>query len=330
MSMRWMSTRSEPADQTGRADKAGQAGQSERRRRRRSVRLAAWCAGGLAVVGGLSAVTAMGAPPSNLRPIPRIVGGGTVPGGMFPFMVALQQWQGTGYLTICGGTLVAPDRVLTAAHCVDQWTVGGTTNGSPNDRLVVGLTSLSASDGQTRLPTSIQVDRTWDSATESDDAAVIRLDAPVNGIASPTLPLAGDRSHEPVGVSALAMGWGSTQAEAPTDFSPGVYPDALRDVSLPLVSDSACQGVFDGVHNPAVYPRVMMCAGGDGTHDACTGDSGGPLLDRLPGGGWELIGVTSWGDGCAVPGTPGVFTRLSAPEIHDFVAGAATGAYFGP
>ena len=292
----------------------------------RVARVAAWSVAGVATVGGLAASTAMGAPP-HLRPIPRIVGGASAPAGAYPFMAALQLWQGTGYLTVCGGTLIAPDRVLTAAHCVDQWKPGGLQSGQ---RVVVGRTLMTAGDGQVRYPASVTVDTAWDSATEADDAAVIQLDAPVTGIATPLLPASGDLTYERPGISALAMGWGSTQPQAPTDFGPGVYPDDLRQVALPVVADRPCQGVFDGVHNPAVFPKVMLCAGGDGRHDACTGDSGGPLLTPLQGGGWELIGVTSWGNGCAVSGMPGVFTRLSAPEIHDFVAAAGSGAAFSP
>jgi secreted trypsin-like serine protease len=279
------------------------------------------------IVALLADSTAVGAPP-NLRPIPRIVGGASVPVGAFPYIAALQQWQGDSYMTICGGTLIDTDRVLTAAHCVDQWQAAGAA-GQNRERVVVGRTVMSALDGQVRYPVSIKVDPVWDSATESDDVAVVTLDAPVTGVTPPAMPSSGDRGHEPAGVGAVAMGWGSTQPAAPTDFGPGVYPDDLRQVVLPVVGDAQCQAVLDGVRNPAVYPKVMLCAGGDGRHDACTGDSGGPLLTPLSGGGWELVGVTSWGNGCAVPGLPGVFTRLSAPEIHDFVARADPGATFG-
>ena len=63
----------------------------------------------------------------------------------------------------------------------------------------------------------------------------------------------------------------------------------------------------------------MLCAGGDGHHDACVGDSGGPLLVPNGTAGWTQIGVVSWGAGCAVRGVPGVYTRLSQPSINSFV-----------
>ena len=305
------------------------------RLRRRVARMAAWGVAGVLTVAGVAAATALGAPAKPaaavLRPIPRIVGGAAAPDGAYPFIAALQQWAGNGYLTICGGTLIAPDEVLTAAHCVDQWSVGQTAStGEAKERIIVGRTVLSASDGAIRVPAAIRVDPTWDSATESDDAAVVQLDTPIADVASPTMPTSGNRSYEHAGTPARAIGWGSTQAQGPADVGGGVYPDELRQVDLPLVGDGPCRSVFDGVRNPALYPQEMLCAGGDGHHDACTGDSGGPLLTPLPGGTWELIGVTSWGNGCAVPGTPGVFTRLSAPDIHNFVATASGVSSFGP
>lgn len=305
------------------------------RLRRRVARMAAWSVAGVLTVAGVAAATAMGAPskPASaaLRPIPRIVGGAAAPDGAYPFMAALQQWVGNGYLTICGGTLIAPDEVLTAAHCVDQWSVGQLANdGEPKVRIIVGRTELTSSDGAVRVPSAIRVDPSWDSATETDDAAVVQLDAPIAGVDPPTMPTSGNQAYEQPGTPARAIGWGSTQPQSPADVGGGSYPNELRQVDLPLVGDSPCQGVFDGVRNPMLYPQEMLCAGGDGHHDACTGDSGGPLLTALPGGAWELIGVTSWGNGCAVAGTPGVFTRLSAPDIHSFVATASGSTDFGP
>ena len=305
------------------------------RLRRRFARMAAWSAAGVLIVAGVASATAFGAPSkpaaAALRPLPNIVGGAAAPDGAYPFMAALQQWAGNGYLTVCGGTLIAPDRVLTAAHCVDQWSVGQlTSGGEAKERIIVGRTVLTGSDGAVRLPSAIRVDPSWDSATEADDAAVVQLDAPIGGIAPPTMPTSGNQAYEQPGTAARAIGWGSTQPQGPADVGGGVYPNELRQVDLPLVGNGPCQGVFDGVRNPMLYPQEMLCAGGDGRHDACTGDSGGPLLSPLPGGTWELIGVTSWGNGCAVAGTPGVFTRLSAPDIHSFVATASGANDFGP
>src|SRR5512139_2027489 len=121
-----------------------------RTRRRRLPRAAAGSEAGMATVAGVSASTALGAP-ANLRPIPRIVGGAPAPVGAYPFMAALQLWQSNGYLTVCGGTLIAPDQVLTAAHCVDQWKTG-VANG---ERIVIGRTLLSATDGEVRFPAAI-------------------------------------------------------------------------------------------------------------------------------------------------------------------------------
>jgi len=78
-------------------------------------------------------------------------------------------------------------------------------------------------------------------------------------------------------------------------------------------------------HEPQARTDLMLCAGGDGSHDACVGDSGGPLL--VPGikpGSWTDVAITSWGAGCAAAGIPGVYTRLQNPSIAAFVASTIT------
>ena len=83
------------------------------------------------------------------------------------------------------------------------------------------------------------------------------------------------------------------------------YPATLQFAPVVIDSDSACSSVFNGTQEPAARPDLMLCAGGDGRHDACVGDSGGPLLVPDGAAGWTQIGVVSWGAGCAVHGVPG-------------------------
>jgi trypsin len=103
------------------------------------------------------------------------------------------------------------------------------------------------------------------------------------------------------------------------------YPATLRQAPVAIDADSMCNAVFNGTAEPAAQTSVMLCAGGDGAHDACVGDSGGPLM--VPGGsaGWTQIGVVSWGAGCAVRGVPGVYTRLSDQQINGFVKSTISG-----
>jgi secreted trypsin-like serine protease len=110
------------------------------------------------------------------------------------------------------------------------------------------------------------------------------------------------------GGAATAMGWGTT--------SEGGQPsDALLAVDLPLIRDRACQRMLGRTYDRS----VMVCAGANGA-DTCQGDSGGPLM--VPGGelGWKLVGVTSFGEGCARPGKPGVYAWVAGQKLGGWIA----------
>ncbi|MFO7191958.1 MAG: serine protease [Thermocrispum agreste] len=127
------------------------------------------------------------------------------------------------------------------------------------------------------------------------DVAVLTLSKPVNEELA-TLAQPGDPAYRP-GTMATVLGWGLTRE----DGSPS---DHLRKVDVPVVGDADCQRAY-----PEFYERNgMICAGfPEGGKDACTQDSGGPLVVDS-----KLIGVVSWGDGCARPGKPGVYARVSS------------------
>jgi trypsin len=214
---------------------------------------------------------------------PLIVGGEQASNSAVPWMVALT--TSATESAYCGGALVAPDRVVTAAHCIAGY--------EPNRvRVVVGRTDLRSSEGEDRTVLRVWMHPDYRSPMGGADVAVLTLD---RSVPYDTLPLETDQNAYPPGRAATVLGWGYTSEGGPSSPS-------LRRAELPLVSDAVCAATFRQFAR-----RLMVCAGNpDGGVDACYGDSGGPLVAD-----GRLIGITSWGSGCARARTPGVFVRVA-------------------
>lgn len=197
-------------------------------------------------------------------------------------MVALVTAAGAPY---CGGTLAAPDRVVTAAHCV-----AGT---APAElRVVAGRSDMRTDDGVVNLVRDVWVHPEYRSSTEGDDIAVLTLDRQPG---YPTLPLATDPATGLPGSTAAVLGWGFTEEG-------GRASPMLRRAEVHVAPDPDCSAAYREYD-----PGEMLCAGEpQGGADACNGDSGGPLL-----AGGLLIGVTAFGSGRGRPGLSGVYTRVS-------------------
>ncbi|KAL3421563.1 trypsin A chain (extracellular trypsin protease) [Phlyctema vagabunda] len=237
----------------------------------------------------LSMAAALGNP-SSLEVVPRadeIVGGTTAAAGEFPYIVSLSR-SGSHF---CGGVLLNAYTVLTAAHCSVDYAASAVK--------VRGGTLTYASGGTQVGVTSIKVHPSYSASTTNNDLALWRLSSPLSSsstIGYATLPAQG--SDPAAGTTTTTAGWGLLTESGTT------LPANLRKVSVPVVARATCQAEY----GTSAVTTNMFCAGlAAGGKDSCSGDSGGPIIDAGTG---ILIGLVSWGQGCAEAGYAGVYTRL--------------------
>jgi len=239
-----------------------------------------------------------------------VVGGRDAQPGEVPSIVALvlnERMPNAYEAQFCAGTLVAPDRVLTAAHCVFY------ANGTPLDVTQVGvLAGVNTLNTNEAIPpvgvAAITANPGWNPLTkQGTDLAVLSLAQPVTVIAP--LPVAGPGQALSwlAGRPAIMMGWGATLPDSGS--TPQLYPQVLQIATSPFVADATCRLMQGSVMSPG-----SICVGDpDANADACTGDSGGPLIGNDPTNGAQvLVGAVSSGVGCRQKFHPGIYA-MTAP-----------------
>uniref|UniRef100_A0AAY4EWR1 Coagulation factor VII n=1 Tax=Denticeps clupeoides TaxID=299321 RepID=A0AAY4EWR1_9TELE len=238
---------------------------------------------------------------AHLNPRARIVGGSECPKGHCPWQVLLVY----GQKAFCGGIIYKSTWVLTAAHCTEKLNV-------KHLKIVAGEHDRSASEGTEQ---TIEVDEIinhpdYVPATADNDIALLRLRRPIafSNYAVPVcLPTRDVAERELWAIHYHTVsGWGRRSEGGPT-------ATVLRHLKVPRIRTRECLESSN-----VSLTANMFCAGYiEGTEDSCKGDSGGPLVTRYRHTTF-LLGIVSWGKGCAKPGNYGIYTRVSnyIPWVH--------------
>lgn len=245
----------------------------------------------MAMLGVIVQATPSAAQQEIKLPGRRIVGGEKTDIKQHPWQVALDIKIGDRN-HFCGGSIIADRWVLTAAHCFKPST-------KPNDvRAKADATDI-MDQGVWTNADRIVIHEGYDTSTQEHDIALVRLRTAPQGR---VIPLVTSSMPLPLGQPLEVTGWGTTSEGGSTSTH-------LLKATVPFADNAVCNAPT--AYNGAVKP-AMMCAGhSDGGVDACQGDSGGPLVWRAANGP-VLVGVVSWGEGCARKLKYGVYTRVTS------------------
>ncbi|OAA39941.1 Peptidase cysteine/serine, trypsin-like protein [Metarhizium rileyi] len=261
--------------------------------------------------------------PLTQGPTAKIVNGDVAPRGEHPYIVALLSAEGQA--SFCGGTLIDESTVLTAGHCcanrkhivvragsVDR-KAGGQVRTVQNITLHPEFTMTPFLDHDLctlKLSEGIKQSSRIEYAKLPKKVTELKSGTPVTvagwGAVNDTKPpVKRSPAQSPGRISHGQLLPRQTSAQSPSPTA-DTSPDELHEAQLEIVSNTECARMINQTmkQNAKRITEYAICAGG-GAEDACYGDSGGPLVQ-----GDTLVGVVSYGYGCAIAGVPGVYARV--------------------
>ncbi|XP_037923883.1 vitellin-degrading protease-like [Hermetia illucens] len=213
----------------------------------------------------------------------RIIGGTPISIAEVPYMAQIVNY-GAQY---CGATIISNDAVVTAAHClvglIERWTKIRVGTNHRNSGTLLPIRKMVAHEN-------------FESVEKGNDVALIWLQEPLTFTSLiQKIPLVDPNTIVQPGQIALVTGWGYMMLN-------GYMPDQLMGVQVPIIDREECNADYEGI-----ITEDMICAGyPEGQKDACSGDSGGPMVIKA-----RLVGIVSFGYLCAQPGYPGVYTNVA-------------------
>jgi secreted trypsin-like serine protease len=242
---------------------------------------------------------------TSAAPSQAIVGGQNASPGEWPAVAAVSYG-----LFSCTGTLIAPNVVLTAGHCSSVTGAAvGTPATWPAALIDVRIGGTKYGEGE-RVPVSSVVAHPNYNLSAGYDISLLRLSR--NSTKTP-VKVAGtaDTALWSAGTMEWIVGWGVTEEG-------GDSPDILQEAQVPVTTDSYCGKAYSDFD-----ARTMLCAGFPaGGVDTCQGDSGGPMFGGA-GTGMRVVGATSFGEGCARAGKPGVYARVGDTTLREWIRSKA-------
>ncbi|ESO98452.1 hypothetical protein LOTGIDRAFT_66705, partial [Lottia gigantea] len=227
----------------------------------------------------------------------RVVGGENAKECEFPFLAYVNAGGSQ-----CGGTIIDNRHIVTAAHCM----VGNSIR--PASSITIGVGSSYKNNLRNYRVSRVTVHPNYQPNTFDYDVAVLTLSSSLTRsrciqpacLPTPSLQLRTD-------TKCMVVGWGLTQ------YPGGYSPNNAQKAMVPIVSMSQCKQSYGS----NTINDLKICAGYlSGDKDACKGDSGGPLL-CAEGSSWTLAGIVSFGNGCAKPYYPGVYSYV--PNLKTWI-----------